>query len=46
MVSRPGRAIQKALKMVLVASLLTLALTGSARKIKERYVSVACYVAK
>ena len=30
--SRPGRAIPKALKMVLVAPLLTLALKGSARR--------------
>ena len=39
--SRPGRAIPKALKMVLVAPLLTLALKGSASEIK-----VTCYVAK
>ena len=40
MSSRPGRAIPKALKMVLVAPLLTLALKGSARrqiKVSIRY---------
>ena len=33
--SRPGSAIPKVFKMVLVAPLLTLALKGSARKIKS-----------
>ena len=43
--SRPSCAIPKAVKMVLVAPLLTLATNGSTRKIQEsRWVFVACYV--